>query len=280
MGKDIVSKDILKRLAVDLARILFGLEVTDAEILETEYQRVEERRADLVARMGGGEDIFVLHVEVQNTNDAAMPWRMLRYRAEIGQANPESDIRQYLVYIGRAALAMSDGIQQSGLDYRYRVIDMHQVDCSGLLAEDNPDALVLAILCDFRGRQPREVIRYILERLRFLTAENENRYREYLRMLEILSTNRDLEKTVEEEEKMLSQVEYSKLPSYNIGHEKGLEEGRQEEARAILQRLIARRFGSPSADVQDRLQAASLPQLEAWAGKLLEVSSLEDLFAK
>jgi hypothetical protein len=34
-------------------------------------------------------------------------------------------------------------------------------------------------------------------------------------MLEILSTNRDLEKAIEEEETMLSQVKYSQLPSFN-----------------------------------------------------------------
>ena len=45
-NQDIVSKVILKRLAVDIAQILFKLDVTDAEILETEYQRIEERRSN------------------------------------------------------------------------------------------------------------------------------------------------------------------------------------------------------------------------------------------
>ncbi|MCF8168572.1 MAG: hypothetical protein K9J77_08180, partial [Rhodoferax sp.] len=61
-------------------------------------------------------------------------------------------MRQYLIYIGRAALAMPDGICQTGLDFHYRIIDMHTVDCQALLAQDTPDALVLAILCDFKQR--------------------------------------------------------------------------------------------------------------------------------
>ncbi|MBN2680445.1 hypothetical protein HHS34_006630 [Acidithiobacillus montserratensis] len=32
---------------------------------------------------------------------------------------------------------------------------MHRVDCARLLAEDSPDALVLAVLCDFQDRSPR-----------------------------------------------------------------------------------------------------------------------------
>ncbi|HIJ25993.1 MAG TPA: hypothetical protein HPP79_09975, partial [Gammaproteobacteria bacterium] len=50
-SKDIISRDIIKRLAVDIAQILLKLEVKDAEIIETQYQRIEERRADMVAKM-------------------------------------------------------------------------------------------------------------------------------------------------------------------------------------------------------------------------------------
>ena len=44
--KDIVSKDILKRIAVDIARVLLHLKVDRAEIIETEYQTIEDHRAD------------------------------------------------------------------------------------------------------------------------------------------------------------------------------------------------------------------------------------------
>ena len=55
-------------IAVDIARILFKLKVNDAELLETEYQRIEERRADLVARMYVEEGGYILHIEIQNQN--------------------------------------------------------------------------------------------------------------------------------------------------------------------------------------------------------------------
>lgn len=46
--KDIISKDILKRLLLDMAVYLFRLDLIDAELLSTEQQRIEDRRADLV----------------------------------------------------------------------------------------------------------------------------------------------------------------------------------------------------------------------------------------
>jgi hypothetical protein len=280
--KDIVSKEILKRIAVDIARVLLHLKVDRAEIVETEYQRIEDRRADLVAQMYGEEGSFILHIEIQNDNQAEMPWRMLRYRAEIGHAHADSDIRQYLIYIGKGALAMADGIRQTGLDYCYQIIDMHTVDCQTLLSQDNPEALVLAILCDFKGRSEREVVHYILQRLHQLTEDNDSRFREYMRMLEVLSTNRSLEQIIEEEEKMLSKVDQTRLPSYRIGMQQGMQQGIQQGIQQgeekLLERQLTRRFGPLSEQTRNTLKTASFEQLEQWADAILDAKTLEDIF--
>lgn len=82
--KDIISKSILKRLLLDMAVYLFKLELVDAELLSTEEQRIEDRRSDLVARVTPVQgEPFILHLEIQNTNDDQMPARMLRYLADI-----------------------------------------------------------------------------------------------------------------------------------------------------------------------------------------------------
>ncbi len=52
--KDIISKQLIKRLAVDLAVYLLGLDIAydELELLATEQQRVEERRVDLICWRG------------------------------------------------------------------------------------------------------------------------------------------------------------------------------------------------------------------------------------
>lgn len=224
--------------------------------------------------MSGADGRFILHIEIQNDNHRQMVWRMLRYRSEIGHAHPEHDIRQYLIYIGKASLVMPDHPQQTGLLYRYHIIDMHTVDCRTLLTQDNPDALVLAILCDFKGRPEREVVHYILQRLRQLTGDNESRFREYLRMLEILSTNRALEAIIEEEHKMLSQIDQTRLPSYRIGMQQGMQQGQEK----VLEKLLTRRFGALNEETLARLRNADLKQLEQWVDNLLDAPTLEDVF--
>jgi len=157
--KDIISKRILKNLVKDFATYLFGLSITHVELVETENQRVEERRADLLAKVSSptGEK-FLLHIEIQNGNDLTMPFRMLRYLSDIFLENRDVPVRQYLVYIGKEQLAMADGLDRPDINYHYRIIDMHDVDCDGLLRKDSPDAWVLAILCDFKTHLPRDII--------------------------------------------------------------------------------------------------------------------------
>jgi len=77
--KDITTKAILKHIVKDIAHYIFHLDLDQAEIIETEYQRVEKRHADLVVQAKQGERKFILHIEIQNDNQAIMPLRMMRY---------------------------------------------------------------------------------------------------------------------------------------------------------------------------------------------------------
>jgi predicted transposase/invertase (TIGR01784 family) len=141
------------------------------------------------------------------------------------------------------------------------------VDCESLLQQDSPDAWVLAILCDFQDRTPRELVHVILDRLVRALHETPGRLREYVSMLEILASNRDLDVDIHEELKMLT-IEFEKLPTYRMGWDKGHEEGKQEgahdQAVESAKKMIAMKFnamqiasitGLPVADIE-RLRTA------------------------
>jgi len=99
--KDIISRDLVKRLTNDFAHHILELDAKTIQVLETQNQRIEDRRADLVARMRAtdGEE-FLLHIEIANNNAADMPLRMLRYYTDIRLAGYSGPIRQFLIYIG------------------------------------------------------------------------------------------------------------------------------------------------------------------------------------
>lgn len=81
----------------------------------------------------------------------------MRYYTDIALSYPNELIRQYVIYIGQAILSMDNVISQVAWRYSYQLIDMHTLDCEQFIHEDNPDALVLAILCDFKGKNKKKV---------------------------------------------------------------------------------------------------------------------------
>jgi len=112
---------------------------------------------------------------------------------------------------------------------------MKTIDCDYFLQQNNPDALVLAILCDFKQRDPHDIVRYIIDKLQEYTKHDLQAFRKYMLMLEELSINRDLKDVVKEQE-MLSTLRYEDLPSYDIGLEKGIEKGIQKGIQKGLEK--------------------------------------------
>ena len=83
MKKDIISKEAIKTLAIDIAFYILKLNVKKLKFVDKELKRIEKREADIVAQceIDGIEQI--LHIEIQNSNDKLMPRRMLRYYTDI-----------------------------------------------------------------------------------------------------------------------------------------------------------------------------------------------------
>ena len=162
----------------------------------------------------------------RNNNQAHFPIRMLRYYTDLALTYPDEEIKQYLLYMGKADLTTPDHIQTSDWRYCYQILDISKHDSGDFLNSANPDALVLAILCDFKGRDPRALVAEITSKLRRLHGSKLDGLRESLVMLDILATNRDLQNLVKETSAMFIEVE--KLGIYQLAMERGLDQGEQK----------------------------------------------------
>jgi len=225
MKKDITAKDTIKTITQDIAKHILGLHVTRIKFVDKELQRIEKREADIVALCQINGIKGILHLEIQNDNDKTMHRRMLRYHTDIKMRFEKLPLHQYVVYIGKPKLKMKSTIVEEHLNFSYNIIDMHTIDCEKFLTMDTPDALVLAILCDFKDRDEKDVVTYIIQRLRQLTQNDNHRLGKYMLILEELSTNRDLQQKIKEVESMLRDMKFEDLPSYQIGMERGVTQG-------------------------------------------------------
>lgn len=256
MTKDITTKDTIKSITKDIAKYILKLKVEDIEFVDKELQRIEKREADIVALCKVDNLEAILHIEIQNSNDKTMNRRMLRYYTDIKQKFENLEIYQYVIYIGKSKLSMSEEIIEQNLNFRYNIIDMHKIDCQELIKLDNPDALVLSILCDFKGKDELEVLLYITKRLNELTKNDEHQLGKYMLILETLSTNRDLKDKLKEAQEMLRDIKYEDLPSYEIGMERGISQGfSQGISEGVLNTAIKmiNKFKLSIEDVADEL---------------------------
>lgn len=73
-------------------------------------------------------------------------------------------------------------------------------------------------------------------------------------------------------------IERHKSEGRAEGLEQGMRQGRVAGERAVLERLLLRRFGSLSPEVEDRMAKASAADLETWADKVLDAETLDDVF--
>ena len=246
--KDIISKELLKEMARDISRHILKIEIADdMELIDKEFTRVEKRDADLVYKNGNE----IVHIEIQNNYHPQMHLRMLRYLSDILFEYESFTIKQYLLFIGNDKRKMKNSIAQYKLDYSYDIIDIRDIPCESFLQSNDPSAVVLAILCDFEGKDKQEIVNTILKKLLELSTDEQS-FRNYLKKVEIYSTNRDLEKYVGKGEEMLA-VNIEKLPSFNKGLEKGIQEGIKEgieKGKYETLKLSVKAFHSVGYDAQ------------------------------
>src|SRR5690606_22055454 len=62
------------------------------------------------------------------------------------------------------------------------------------------------------------------------------------------------------------------------GRAEGLAEGQQTGKSALLTQMLTRKFGTLSAETQQRIREASPEVLDNWALNLLDATSLQDVF--
>lgn len=264
---DVALKVLLQSQARRTISALTGTAI--AKWLDVELPKVQNLRLDLLGETAGNE---LIHLELQSGNDPGMPLRMAEYCLGVFRLFGRFP-QQVLLYVGEAPLHMTTVLQGGGLSFHYQAVDIRSLNADLLLESDDVGDNIIAILAHLRDH--KEAVRKIVARLAGLAPSARATA---LQQLFILAGLRQLEETVEQEARKMP-VYIDILENKVLGREfkKGLQEGRQEGERAILGRLIEKRFGALPSWAGQRLTAASTAQLEQLATRVLDAASLEEL---
>jgi predicted transposase YdaD len=241
---DISLKDTISGLEGAFTEIFLGFKIKSAsEPLNLELSKIEEKKADFLCKIVDDEDKeSILHIEFQTSNHKDMHFRMLRYLTELYKIH-KLPIIQLVIYLGDGKMSMQDNIRfavhDTVIDYKYKLVNISDLECSKFVESDNSDLVVLGILCDFKNKDERVVIHQICKRLEELCRDDVNELKNKFLKLETFSKLRKLEQIVLEEEEMLeTTISISDLPSFGKGKEQGKQEQKYEIAQASLNQGI------------------------------------------
>jgi predicted transposase YdaD len=252
--------------------------VVAQEILGSEFEWVSRANDVLLKAYSPQVGEFLILNELQLRYKANLPLRMRAYAA-LAQEKYNLPVYPVLVNIlpPPENLVICDRFESAifGLEARqdYRVINLWEIEAE-LVFEQSLNALLPFVPILKSGGESGMIQR----------ALNELRSDE--RLVELESLLAFFARFVLDSE-LVSQimrwdmVVLRESPWYqeilSEGEVKGRQEGRQEEGTSLILRLLDRRLGGISEEVQARVQALSILQLEALGEALLDFTDMADL---
>ncbi|MBF0565822.1 MAG: hypothetical protein HQK89_11310 [Nitrospirae bacterium] len=149
---DRVLKETFKEVIGVIIKKVLNIDAVSITPLDTKLQITNEREPDLLFLIRlRNKSSFILHIEIQSTNDAGMPDRMMFYWLFTRKVYKKVP-RQYLFYVGKRPLRMVDHIPELGGAGRYEIIDFNTIDCETFISSENPVEIVISVLCNLRGK--------------------------------------------------------------------------------------------------------------------------------
>jgi hypothetical protein len=272
----------LPEVAVYLERD--SLEFLDKEVF-TDVTAGDRYEADLVVKtkFRGQESFFLVHLEHQSQPQSEFSKRMFRYFSRLYEKynlpvypialfsydspyRPESDSHQ---------IAFPNKVV---LNFNYDVIQLNRLNWRDFLQQRNPVASALMAKMNIAPESRRQVK---LECLRLLATLRLDRAR-----MKLISGFIDTYLQLSAEEQALLRTEISNMEAteqevlmeiVTSWMREGIEQGKQEGEVAIILRLIKRRLGTVSPELQEKISSLSVNQLEDLAEALLDFSSEANL---
>ena len=233
---DRIIKENLEATLLPIIEHLLHINIKSVKSLPgtDKQQTTLEREPDFVRILETEEgERCILHLEFQTTNDPKMIHRMLLHQA-LMLGKYQLPIRQYVIYLGFKPLRMRNKLTPEEIYTGFELINIAEANYQEWLASDKPEAIILAILANLGTKEPAQIIRAIIYKLRRLVS-SEIQLKKYLKQLEILSRLRKLEKVAFQEIQHMP-ITYNVKEDYV--YQLGAQEGREENILMIVSNAL------------------------------------------
>ena len=272
MTYDNVCKYLAAEYPSSFVRWLLAVEPIEIQLLPTELG-LEPVRADALYWLPQLEQILHLEFQTIPTSTPALPLRMLDYWVRLYRQYGRP-IQQVVIFLKQtqAEAADVDQLAVGNTVHRYRILRLWEQDPVPLMA--NPALLPLAVLA--RTDSPTTLLQQVAAQVDMIEEPQQQRnISACAEVLAGLKFEKDLIRQFLREELMRESVIYQEI--LQVGRQQGRQEGRQEEGANLVLRLLARRLGQLTPELNSQIQALSVAQLEELGEALLDFSTRQDL---
>ena len=205
-----------------LEKVLRLYGIKELQALKDKLQVTIERETDYVYKVIHRQKKldYILHIELQVSDDRRMVRRMFLYRALLYHKYG-LNARQFVLYLGdKQPPTMATHVYQDGLSFGFELINIKDIGYENFINSGNPEEVILAILGDMHGKPAESVITEILDRLSELSG-NGREIGKHLVQLKVISKLRNLQPITL---KLLKTMPLK----YDIKTDEAYVEGRQE----------------------------------------------------
>jgi predicted transposase/invertase (TIGR01784 family) len=267
---DNISKFLIEQYPNDFATWLLGQPINLTRLDPTELN-VEPIRADSVMLLQSAD--LILHTEFQTLPDETMPFRMVDYYVRLRRKFPDREILQVVIYLKptNSDLVRQTRYQTNVMTHEFRVIRLWEEPVEIFLR--TPGLLPYAVLSQAEDKE--QILQQVVGEL-----EQIEDVRQQSNLTAATSILAGLQLTPETIRRLMWSPVMRESSMYQSILQEGRAEGRAEglqQERALVLKLLTRKVGSLSPELQVRISGLSIERLEALGEALLDFESIKDL---
>jgi len=227
----------------------------------------------------GRREILLFALEEESDSHRFSVHRLTRYCVDLAELFETDRVVPVVIFL-RLADHVHPGLRPGSERRDYLVFDYIACELAAMPFEqwENSNNVVARIMLMNMQWQAQTKIRAYARAIRgLLELEPDLRKRaKYIDFIDIYAALTDNERRryerdyPEEQEDMAGIVQRAR--------EEGMEQGIQRGERAVLERLLQRRFGQLPTELHQKLEQASSEDLEHWVDQVFDAETLDDIF--
>lgn len=212
--------------------------------------------------------------------------RLARYCLGLAEEYKTDQVYPVVVFLRRGTFRKRlklGGEADPILNFKFLYCHLAQLDYDDWKNSSNLVARLTLPLMQYPKEKKLEVLHHSMSAL--LTMENDDvlrgRYTEFVTHYAEVNEADIIEyKRIYPEEGAAMAGYFAQVREEGVlkGRLEGRLEGREEGQRAVLVRLLKRRFAKEASQYENKVLTASLPEIERWLDNILDAQRIEDVF--